>query len=65
METLHGIDGLRKLPQGAIISVGNFDGIHLGQEDLSVKDVRVVVGTRTLIGVSTHNVEQARAAVLR
>ena len=32
METLHGIDGLRKLPQGAIISVGNFDGIHLGHQ---------------------------------
>jgi riboflavin kinase/FMN adenylyltransferase len=30
METLHGIDGLRRLPHGAIISIGNFDGIHLG-----------------------------------
>jgi thiamine-phosphate pyrophosphorylase len=40
------------------------DGVHLGQEDLSVKDVRSVVGTRLLIGVSTHNIEQARAAVL-
>ncbi|HEV8292994.1 MAG TPA: adenylyltransferase/cytidyltransferase family protein, partial [Tepidisphaeraceae bacterium] len=32
MEILHGIDGLRKLPQGAIISIGNFDGIHLGHQ---------------------------------
>jgi len=32
METLYGIDGLRKLPQGAIISIGNFDGIHLGHQ---------------------------------
>jgi thiamine-phosphate pyrophosphorylase len=40
------------------------DGVHLGQEDLSVKDARVVVGTRMLIGVSTHNLDQARAAVL-
>jgi len=32
METLFGIDGLRKLPQGAIISIGNFDGIHLGHQ---------------------------------
>src|SRR5439155_10833671 len=32
MEILQGIDGLRKLPQGAIISIGNFDGIHLGHE---------------------------------
>lgn len=40
------------------------DGVHLGQEDLSVKDARAVVGTRTLIGVSTHNIGQARTAVL-
>jgi thiamine-phosphate pyrophosphorylase len=40
------------------------DGVHLGQEDLSVKDARAIVGTRMLIGVSTHNIEQARAAVL-
>ncbi len=40
------------------------DGVHLGQEDLTVKDARAIVGTRMLIGVSTHNLEQARAAVL-
>lgn len=39
------------------------DGVHLGQEDVSVKDARAIVGTRTLIGVSTHNIDQARAAV--
>lgn len=40
------------------------DGVHLGQEDLTTKDARAIVGTRMLIGVSTHNIEQARAAVL-
>jgi thiamine-phosphate pyrophosphorylase len=40
------------------------DGVHVGQEDLSLKDVRVIVGGRMLIGVSTHNIKQARAAVL-
>jgi thiamine-phosphate pyrophosphorylase len=40
------------------------DGVHVGQEDLHVKDVRTIVGTQMLIGVSTHNIEQARAAVL-
>jgi thiamine-phosphate pyrophosphorylase len=40
------------------------DGVHVGHEDLSVKEARAIVGTRMLIGVSTHNVEQARAAVL-
>jgi thiamine-phosphate pyrophosphorylase len=40
------------------------DGVHLGQEDLTVKDARTVVGTRSIIGVSTHNIEQARKAVV-
>jgi thiamine-phosphate pyrophosphorylase len=40
------------------------DGLHLGQEDLPLKDARAVVGTQMLIGVSTHNIEQARMAVL-
>lgn len=40
------------------------DGVHVGQEDLSVKDARAIVGPQMLVGVSTHNIEQARAAVL-
>jgi len=40
------------------------DGVHLGQEDLNVKDARKIVGPRKLIGVSTHSLAQARAAVL-
>jgi thiamine-phosphate pyrophosphorylase len=40
------------------------DGVHVGQEELTVKDARTIVGPRALIGVSTHSVEQARQAVL-
>ena len=40
------------------------DGVHVGQEELSVKDVRSMVGPDVLIGVSTHSIEQARQAVL-
>ena len=40
------------------------DGVHVGQEELSVKDARTVVGPEMLIGVSTHSIEQARQAVL-
>lgn len=40
------------------------DGVHVGQEELTVRDVRAVVGTEALVGVSTHSIEQARAAVL-
>ncbi len=40
------------------------DGVHVGQEEMSVKDARTIVGPNALIGVSTHSVEQARQAVL-
>ncbi|MCH8840063.1 MAG: thiamine phosphate synthase [Planctomycetes bacterium] len=40
------------------------DGVHLGQDDLSVKDARRILGPRKLIGTSTHDLQQARAAVL-
>jgi thiamine-phosphate pyrophosphorylase len=40
------------------------DGVHVGQEELPVSEVRKLVGTKLQIGVSTHNIEQARAAVL-
>lgn len=40
------------------------DGVHVGQEELSVRQVRQIVGPRMLVGVSTHGIEQARQAVL-
>jgi thiamine-phosphate pyrophosphorylase len=40
------------------------DGVHLGQDDLSVKDARRILGPEPLIGVSTHSLEQVRRAVL-
>ena len=40
------------------------DGVHLGQDDLSVRDVRRIVGPNLLIGVSTHNRSQIDAAIL-
>ena len=35
------------------------DGVHLGQEELSVKDARRIVGPAMLVGVSIHKIEQA------
>ena len=49
-------------PDMAVLSQA--DGVHVGQEELSVKDARTIVGPRALIGVSTHSIEQARQAVL-
>ncbi len=40
------------------------DGVHLGQDDLSVKDARRIAGPDLLIGVSTHSLEQLRHAIL-
>jgi len=40
------------------------DGVHIGQEELSVKDARAIVGPAALVGVSTHSLDQARQAVL-
>ena len=38
------------------------DGVHLGQTDLSVADVRHIAGFRLLVGVSTGTISQAQAA---
>ena len=38
------------------------DGVHLGQDDLPLLLARKVVGSKMLIGVSTHNSEQVRLA---
>jgi thiamine-phosphate pyrophosphorylase len=40
------------------------DGVHVGQQDLPARDVRQLIGPDKLLGVSTHNLDQARAAVM-
>lgn len=40
------------------------DGVHLGQDDLPVREARRIVGAEALVGVSTHSLDQARQAVL-
>ncbi len=40
------------------------DGVHVGQTDVPAADVRRLVGSRTILGVSTHNIEQLRQAKL-
>jgi thiamine-phosphate pyrophosphorylase len=40
------------------------DGVHLGQDDLPVKEARRIIGQDALIGVSTHHIEQVRQAIL-
>ncbi len=40
------------------------DGVHVGQEELSVAEARRIVGPDCLVGLSTHSLEQAQQAVL-
>lgn len=40
------------------------DGVHLGQDDMTVRDARRVLGTAALIGVSTHEPGQVDRALL-
>ena len=39
------------------------DGVHVGQDDFPVTEVRRLIGPDKLIGLSTHGPEQAAAAV--
>ena len=39
------------------------DGVHLGQSDMPVTAARLVLGNDALIGYSTHNIEQVKAAL--
>ena len=38
------------------------DGVHLGQDDLPIAAARRILGPEALVGISTHGLEQARAA---
>jgi thiamine-phosphate pyrophosphorylase len=40
----------------------DFDGVHVGQDDLSPELVRKIIGPDRWLGVSTHNPEQVREA---
>jgi thiamine-phosphate pyrophosphorylase len=39
------------------------DGVHLGQDDLSVEDAREILEEGKIIGLSTHSLEQFRAGL--
>lgn len=40
----------------------NADGVHIGQDDEEIKIARKKLGANKIIGVSVHNVEQAKRA---
>ncbi|MDG2468918.1 MAG: thiamine phosphate synthase [Pirellulaceae bacterium] len=45
-----------------IAVMASADGVHLGQDEFSVRDVRLLVPTEMLIGISAHSLGQALEA---
>jgi len=45
-----------------IAAAAEASGVHVGQDDLGAEAARSVIGTGKLLGVSTHNLEQFKAA---
>lgn len=45
-----------------IAAMSAADGVHVGQEDLSVAAARLIVATSAIVGISTHDLAQVAAA---
>src|SRR5579885_1518629 len=45
-----------------IAALAGAAGVHVGQEDLGVEQTRRVAGPEAIVGISTHNLDQFRAA---
>lgn len=46
----------------ALAVQAEFDGVHIGQHDMSPRGAREIVGANRIVGVSTHSEAQLRAA---
>ncbi len=45
----------------ALAVEAGFDGVHVGQQDMSAEEARILIGHERMVGVSTHNPEQLGA----
>lgn len=45
-----------------ICIAAGYNGVHVGQDDLSSEGARIVIGPERVLGVSTHNLEQLQEA---
>ena len=71
-DTLRCFQGIRRAVNGRVPVIMNdrvdlaiaalADGVHLGQDDVPVKDARRMLGARAVIGVSCQSYEHARQA---
>ncbi len=57
----HALCIINDRPDIAILA--DADGVHVGQGDLPAREVRKIVGTDRIVGVSTHKIEQAQIAL--
>ena len=46
-----------------VAMITDADGVHLGQDDLSVEEARAMLGPDKIIGISTHSFAQVEAAL--
>ncbi|HTC21966.1 MAG TPA: thiamine phosphate synthase [bacterium] len=46
-----------------IARLSDADGVHVGQDDLTVAQVRKIIGEGKVVGVSTHSLDQAQKAI--
>jgi len=45
-----------------VVFVVDADGVHLGQNDMPLKEARKILGPEKIIGISTHNINEALKA---
>ncbi len=64
MITLNGLDGLAQLPPGAVLSIGNFDGVHLGHGRI-IGDARAIVARAGAPALAVVTFEPHPLTVLR
>jgi thiamine-phosphate pyrophosphorylase len=62
-EICHGAGALFIVNDSVELAVAcGADGVHLGQDDMPLDKARGLIGPGKLIGISTHNIEQAMMA---
>ncbi len=57
MKVVHDLENLQPTPQGTVLTIGNFDGVHLGHREIFrkvLRRARQVSGTATVLTFEPH-----------